>query len=1133
MLSVWTVSIAVFCYLLLLFALAFWADRRFRDQQQHPFIYSLALGVHCTSWAFFGTTTQAAQYGWAFVPTYLGIILVFLFAHPILRRIALLCHQHQVSSLADFISLRYDKSHLLAALVTILCFIGVIPYIALQLDAVTQGISIVAGLDAGWSANIGLYVAALMALFAILFGTRSLNLTEKHPGLMLTIAFESIVKLVALTVVGLYVCYALFDGVLDLLGQAKLNPRSAKIVEADTAYWVFASHVLLGICSMFCLPRQFHINFVENNGSEELRTARWLFPLYLSAMSLFVLPIAIAGHIIFSGNPGDANYMSSDAYALALPLVNGNASISLIAFIGGLSAATSMVIVATLATGIMISNNLATPLWLKIQLKTMMQHNLTPRAILLIRRITVLVVMGVAFIYHQDISQSSPLVNSGIIAIALLSQTMPIIIGGLYWQKRNKIAAQIALVVGACCWCYWLLWPSIKASYYFDAIPSDLQLAQGFALSLLVNLSCFCLVSWFWPNQRHTVILDPQTSAFTALNKATKIANLLAITEKVLGKERHQSLLKQLPPNQHGAYASPKLLNSIEGELASQIGNVSARILLSAIAEKKDVALAELVELVEEANQTFHFNHEVLQSSVENIQQGISVLDSNLTLLAWNQRYIELFAYPNGFIHVGLPIDELLRFNAKRGLFGDSSDIEQEITKRIDYMRTGSRYKYVREQENGQVIEVNGSPLPGGGFVTTYSDITDYISIQQQLQQSKEQLESRVEQRTQELQGANVALDAARKEAELANESKTKFLAAAGHDLMQPFNAASLFAALLKEKAPNQELADMSQSLIQSLNSAEELLTALLDMTKLDSGALSVNRQAFFVDDLLRPLVNEFSLLAQQKGLTLHYLPSSLSIVSDKKLLRRVIQNLISNAIRYTQEGRILVAVKRQGQQCKIRVIDTGQGIPREHQQDVFKEFKQLDGHQNGQGLGLGLTIVERISGLLQHSVNLHSIVAKGSCFEVTVPRGTETWSPQKPDTKTSIDNSLLLQHKTVLVIENEPQTLDAITQLFSNWGATVCGASDLEHAILVCPDRPDLLFLDYHLDNELTGVQAARYLRHHWQNKHADLFIPGILSSADRSEQTRKEAIETSLHYLPKPIKTAALKRLIKQLAV
>jgi Na+/proline symporter/signal transduction histidine kinase len=1124
MLSVWTVSITVFCYLLLLFALAFWADKNKRGQQQHPFIYSLALGVHCTSWAFFGTTTQAALYGWAFVPTYFGIILVFLFAHPVLRKIAVLCHQHQVSSLADFIGLRYEKSHLLAGLVTVLCFIGVIPYIALQLDAVTQGISIVAGLDANWSANIGAYVAALMALFAILFGTRSLNLREKHPGLMVTIAFESVVKLVALCIVGLYVCYSLFDGVLDLLGQALLHPRSRQIVEADSAYWVFASQILLGVCSMFCLPRQFHINFVENNGSEELRTARWLFPLYLTAMSVFVLPIAIAGHIIFAETPA----ISTDTYALALPLEFGNTSITLIAFIGGLSAASSMVIVATLAMGIMISNNLATPLWLKIQLQTLQQHNLTPRAILLIRRLTVLVVMAIALLYHLDISQSSPLVNSGIIAIALLSQTMPILIGGLYWQQRNTMAAVVALLVGAGLWAYWLLWPSIKASYYFDAVPSDLQLAKGFALSLALNLLCFVVLSWLWPETQRRRGDMQDDSSFSAANRATKIANLLAVTEKVLSKERHAALLRLLPEHQHNAYASPRLLNSIEKDLATQIGNVSARILLSAIAEKKDVALAELVELVEEANQTFHFNHEVLQSSVENIQQGISVLDSNLCLLAWNQRYVELFSYPAGFIKVGLSISELLTYNAQRGLFGVKADMEQEVSKRIDYMRTGSRYKYVREQENGQVIEVNGSPLPGGGFVTTYSDITDYINIQQQLQQAKQHLETRVEQRTQELQKANLALDAARLEAEQANDSKSKFLAAASHDLMQPFNAASLFAALLKQKAPTTEISDLSQSLMQSLNSAEELLTSLLDMTRLESGVLHVNIQHFSADELLRSLVNEFSLLAQQKGLNLHYVKSSCVLVSDKKLLRRVLQNLISNAIRYTTKGKILVGIKRHGRHARICIIDTGIGIAAEQQQEVFKEFKQLGTKHNAQGLGLGLTIVERISALLQHPIGLHSVPHKGSCFDVQVLRGESCHVAAEINLETPAKTGQILLDKTVVVVENEAHTLTAISQLLQSWGARVYADADINKVMTQCPEKPQLLFLDFHLDHGLTGVQVAQQLRAHWQ---AD--IPAILSSADRSEDTRKQAIDSHLHYLPKPIKPAALKRLLNQLKI
>lgn len=872
---------------------------------------------------------------------------------------------------------------------------------------------------------------------------------------------------------------------------------------------------------MFCLPRQFHINFVENNGSEELRTARWLFPLYLCLMTVFILPIGVAGHILFD----ETTQVSTDTYALALPILAGNDGVALVSFIGGLSAATSMVIVATLAMGIMISNNLVTPLRLKIQLQRLQTHNLTPKAVLFTRRGTVLLVMGIAYLYHLDISQSAPLVKSGIIAIALLSQTLPIIIGGLYWQQRNKTAAMIALLVGALCWAYWLLWPSITASYYFDPPPDDFQLASGFVLSLLVNTSCFVFFSLILPANRVPSMVGTKYQAFSALNQATKISKLLAVTEKVLDKERHMFLLDNLPIEGTSGYASPRLLATIENEIANQVGNVSARILLSAIAEQKDIALAELVELVEEASQTFHFNHEVLQSSVEHIQQGICVVDVNLSLLAWNQRYVELFDYPSNLIKVGIPIKELLLFNAHRGLFGKPEHIAAEIEKRMQFMRIGSHYKYVREQNNGQTIEVNGSPLPGGGFVTTYSDITDYINIQQQLQQSKQHLESRVAERTAQLETANTALDGARQEAERANDSKSKFLAAAGHDLMQPFNAASLFASLIMDKAPNQDIADMSHSLIQSLNNAEELLSTLLDMTRLDSGKLTTSIQSFKLSELLTPLVKEFAILAKQKGLTLKYVACAGFVASDKKLLRRVLQNLISNAVRYTESGKILIVAKRHAQEIKIRVYDTGIGIAQNQQKEVFKEFNQLDKHNNHQGLGLGLTIVERISALLQHEVAVKSRLGQGSCFEITVPRVAPDAQYSSAQKFSSPDSSVLLMNKLVVIIENDIDTIEAVSRLLQDWGANVCAFNNVQDALAGTSTCPDLMFLDYHLDNGRTGIQAAAALRSKW-----GVNIHGVLSSADRTDEVRNQAIEARLHYLPKPIKPAALKLFIKR---
>ena len=527
MLSIWTVGTIVGCYLLALFALAFWGDKRLRDNRQHPILYSLGLGVHCTSWAFFGTTSQAAQYGWAVIPTYLGIMLTMAFAFPVVLHISRLCQQHNISSLADLISLKYQHSHLIAALITLLCFVGVVPYIALQLDAITKSINLLTD-DAHTSTPwLSIYVAILLALFAIIFGTRTLNLTDKHPGLLLTIAFESVIKLVALCAVGVFVCFYLFDGVLDLVSNAASNASAREVIYADSAPWVYVSHVVLGVCSMFVLPRQFHMNFVEQNGEGELRTARWLFPLYLFGMTLFIIPIALAGKMLL---PVDT---SSDAYVLALPLYAENIALSSFAFIGGLSATTSMVIVATLALGIMISNNVVTPLWLKARLKTSPNRSMQPNKILSIRRITVVVVLSIALWYHLNISQAAPLVKSGVIAIALLAQCMPALMFGLYWTKSNKAAAICALLVGFTCWAAFLLYPSLLSSYYFNPAPTDQALGLGFAFSLLANCLTFVTVASITSRRgmkpNDTLLTDHDTPRLLV-----KVRDLIALTERVL-----------------------------------------------------------------------------------------------------------------------------------------------------------------------------------------------------------------------------------------------------------------------------------------------------------------------------------------------------------------------------------------------------------------------------------------------------------------------------------------------------------------------------------------------------------------------------------------------------------------------
>lgn len=1149
MLSIWTVGTLVGLYLISLFAVAFWGDKRLRDNQQHPVLYSLGLGVHCTSWAFFGTTSQAAQYGWAIIPTYLGIMLTMAFAFPVVLHISRLCQQHNISSLADLISLKYRHSHLIAAFITLLCFIGVIPYIALQLDAITKSINLITGDLQASNPQVSIYVAALMALFAIIFGTRSLNLTDKHPGLILTIAFESVIKLLALWTVGIFVCFYMFDGILDLIAKASSNDAAKEVIYTDSAPWVYVSHVLLGVCSMFVLPRQFHMNFVEQNGEGELRTARWLFPLYLLGMTIFILPIALAGKLLLPSTT------SSDAYVLALPLFADNMALSSFAFIGGLSATTSMVIVATLAMGIMISNNVITPLWLKASLKTAPNRSMQPTKILTIRRLTVLVVLTIALWYHLNISQAAPLVKSGVIAIALLGQCMPALMFGLYWQKSTRAAALCGLFAGFACWAIFLLYPSLLSSYYFNPAPTDEALGLGFVYSMIANCITFIVVALLtYKKSQHTEGSITQNQHTPRL--MVKVRDLITLTERVLDAQAHRKLTQQLSVDLNRAfasgYASHALIERVDQLLAAQVGAPSARILLGAIADTGSETLPELVDWVEEASQSFQFNHEVLQSSVQNIEQGISVLDEKLQLLAWNDRYIELFNYPKGFLKAGMPITDILNYNAQRGLFSNSYEqqiedtVHSEIEKRVSFMLKGTRHKFVRKQPDGKVIELNGAPLPGGGYVTTYSDITEYIAIQKALEMAKSDLEARVIQRTAELEEA-------KQQAVSANESKTKFLAAAGHDLMQPFNAATLFASMLNKKTEGSELASLSEGVVNSLNNAQTLLTMLLDMTKLDAGALKPQRTTFAIDDVLHSLFQEFSVIAQQKGLQLHYVKTRLVTFTDKHLFRRIIQNLLSNAIRYTQTGTVLIGIRRKvtNSQCgnakpvvEVCVYDTGSGIPLSQQEVIFSEFHQLENSNNAQGIGLGLTIVERVCKLLEHQVSLSSIVNKGSCFRISVPRvsgsakrlANEDGASSTPDVsevatkQERVDaksGNQFLKRRHVLLVENDEQVALAMQALLSDWGAEVVWVTTCKDAVLAskkAAGKFDILLVDYHLNFGETGIQVAESLI-----KEKTLPSLSILITANRSNEIREEAYEVGLQYLPKPAKPLALKRMIK----
>ncbi len=1123
MLSVSLTIILAIGYIALLYSIAYRGERKPANQIK-PYRYALAQGIHCTTWAFYGTITQSAYYGWSMAPTYVGAITVFLFAHRVQMRLLNACKQQNLTSIADVISNRYGKASGLGMAVAGIALIGIVPYIALQLRAVTGSFAAVTGLadrPIPWFGDVATLVALGMMGFAILFGTRRLSLAEQHSGLMDAVAFESVVKLLAFMAVGAYVSYSMFDGISDIVVQASQNPAIQTILTGqEQGMYVYATHILLGAISMFCLPRQFHVSYIENTDPEELRTARWAFPLYLFAINLFILPIALAGLLLV---PDAAR---SDTFMITLLLQAEQPLMTAVAFIGGLASATSMVIIATLALSIMMSNDVIMPLWLRLTEKRLRKFSFTPNKILLIRRSTIIVIVLLAYGFHKLTEANLPLVNAGLLSLALLAQLAPALLGGILWERGNKFGASLGILAGTLLWLWLLLIPSVRV----DRALSDGALSDGVLLSLLANTLLYVLASWWFrpswlEQQQRRQFLDPRTASLEPLHPQSiawgRLRQVLARFFDSVELDRMTTRLQvDLSAASNDEFVPGPILARIERELAAVIGSAASRILLEAITQQPSVPLAQVVTWATQASQLYKFNRELLQASVENIPQGISVIDADLRLVAWNRRYLELFRYPSGFVHAGMPVADILHYNAQRGLLGRGTDasLQAEIDKRLAYLRDGSSYRYQREQGD-LVIELQGAPMPGGGFVTTYTDITELVATQRELERINAELEQRVDQRTEELLAAKQA-------EERAHISKTKFFAAVSHDLMQPFNAATLFCDMLRQRI-NDEQRQLVIHVQQSLQNAEELLTMLLDMTRLEAGNLPVHRQQVALHDVLQPLIASQQVIAAEKKLAIHYIPTSAVLFTDRKLLSRIVQNLLSNAVRYTDQGRIVIGGRRRGgNNLELNIIDTGRGIPADQRDNIFREFHQLEQAGDNPGLGLGLAIVERMCRLLGIPLDLQSEVGRGTRFTLLLP--VQSWRALKPQvgtTKTS-DYERFLTGKLLWVVDNDRRLLAAVAQLLSDWGAEVLSATGREQ-LPINPTRcPDLLILDYHLDHGDTGIDVLQQVR-----QQCAALIPAIINSADPDEQLREQAIAEQALFMPKPLKTAALKRSLKRL--
>lgn len=1136
-------------YLVIMFGIAFYGDRRSAPlpQRWRGWVYSLSLAVFCTSWTFFGAVGQAAEQMWSFLPIYLGPMLLMSLAPWVQQKIVRISKRENITSIADFIAARYGKSQTLAIVITIICLVGMLPYIALQLKGIVIGFNLLAGSPLASDASTGngtaLGISLVLAVFAILFGTRNLDVTEHHRGMILAIAFEAVVKLLAFIAVGVFVTFGLYDGFDDLLRQAKQAPQL-------TAYWQntvdwpsLASQTGVAMLALLCLPRQFHVAVVENNAPADLRLARWVFPIYLAIAALFVVPIALAGRLLLAAN------ISPDSFVINLPMAQAHPVMAIIGFIGGASAASGMVIVASISLSTMVSNDMLLP-WLLSRNTTAKPFEAFRSWMLSARRLSIVAILLLAYVTLHLLGPTASLATIGQIAFAAIIQLAPAMLGALYWKQANLRGVFAGLATGSFLWSYTLVLPLLATSFAWpiDIFPGLAWLqstplqgstnlpTQGALLALAGNVLVFVCVS-VWSRQRVTEhwqagrFIAPHVRRSSRSLLAVQVADLLALAARFVGLEQAQQSFMQFAerraqPFQPSQSADSEWIAHTERLLAGVLGASSTRAVVKAAIEGRAMQVEDVVRIADEASEVLQFNRALLQGAIENITQGISVVDQSLRLVAWNHRYLELFEYPEGLIQIGKPIADIIRFNAERGLCGPGA-ADEHVARRLRWMRQGGAHTSERTFPNGRVIELIGNPMPGGGFVMSFTDITAFRQAELALIGVNESLEQRVGERTQELSQLNTALSVAKSVAETANRSKTRFLTAVGHDLMQPLNAARLFTAALaqREEDLSSDASQLVRHLDSSLRSAEDLISDLLDISRLENGRITPDVQPFALATLFAALGAEFTVLAQEQGVDFRVRSNAGWVHSDSKLLRRVLQNFLTNAFRYAK-GPVLLGVRQGNQHLRIEVWDRGPGIALDKQREIFQEFKRLDSHKTSaeQGLGLGLAIADGLCRVLGHTLQVRSWVGQGSVFSVSVPLAQRPLAmPPVPSTFEREG----LHGARILCIDNEDSILLGMRSLLSRWDCSVFTASDREQcaALLASGERPQLVLVDYHLAHGDTGTQLMAWLRTQLGEP-----IPGVVISADGRNELIAEVHAAGLDYLPKPIKPAALRALLNR---
>ncbi|MDG1277020.1 MAG: sensor histidine kinase [Algoriphagus sp.] len=652
MLSTEVIISVTFGYLILLFAITWFTERKgsmLKKWAAHPYVYSLSLAVYCTAWTFYGSVGRAAESGLDFLTIYIGPCLIAPLWWLVMRKIIRISKLMNISSIADFISSRYGKSANLGALVTIFCLFGILPYISIQIKGISSSLDIMQFTDpleqvGAFSVfgDSGLYLALGLALFTVIFGTRAIEATARHEGLVMAVAFESIVKLISFLAIGVFVSFFLFDGLPDIFAKAKEADLSHLFVlsgENGISDWFWMG--LLSMMAVLFLPRQFQMGIIENTSEKHLDTAMWLFPLYLVLINLFVLPIALSGLMIFQ-NQG----VIADTFVLAIPLEYGYEGLAIFGYLGGFAAATSMIIVSTISLSTMVSNNLLMPILVaNTSFSQRFQSNL-PRILIWGRRLTIFAIILLSYFYFRVLGSGSSLVSTGLISFVAIAQLSPSIIGGIFWKKGSKSGAIWGLLAGMFIWAFTLILPTFAINglipieilneglfglawlkpYNLFGMEGMSIISHSLFFSLFANLLLYVSISLFSKQnskELNQAVLfvdifsyDKNLDTNIFWKGQAQFPALQGLLQTFLGEKKasnalHDFSLSYDKPVQQKGMADPEFVNFAQRILSGVIGAASARILVGSVVKEEEIPMEEVLHILKETQELKSLNQEL------------------------------------------------------------------------------------------------------------------------------------------------------------------------------------------------------------------------------------------------------------------------------------------------------------------------------------------------------------------------------------------------------------------------------------------------------------------------------------------------------------------------------------------